>query len=129
MSAKLILLASYPKSGNTWARVVLQSLMRGRDVALNQLSPDFYGYPRRILFDDMAPVNASDLTAEEIDALLPGVFRQLADQSCARRFIRASAAFQRMARGLSTRRRPAQRLRRSGERTFLLAALPLGTGS
>ncbi len=80
MSQRLIVLASYPKSGNTWARLVFQNLLSGHVVSLNQLSTDFYGYPRRVLFDDMAPVNSADLYPEEIDELAPAVFRRITEE-------------------------------------------------
>jgi hypothetical protein len=80
MSKRLILVASYPKSGNTWVRLVFDRLKRGSSsgLSINGMDGGWHGGLRRKLFDEFAPVNAADLTAEEIDALSPGVFRQLA---------------------------------------------------
>ncbi|HEX3665777.1 MAG TPA: sulfotransferase domain-containing protein [Rhizomicrobium sp.] len=82
MSKNLILVAGYPKGGSTWFRLMFEALTRPLDgrVAINELSDGFYGAWRRLLFDDVAPVNSADLLASEIDDLLPGVFRQLATE-------------------------------------------------
>lgn len=82
MNTNLILIAGYPKSGSTWIRLMFEALTRPLDgrVAINELSDGFYGAWRRLLFDDFAPVNSTDLAPEEIDGFLPGVFRQLASE-------------------------------------------------
>ncbi len=69
----LILLASYPKSGNTWLRALLTSVLHGGvAVDINQLlvanSADRRIYGRTI------GVNISDLTAREFGALRRGAF-------------------------------------------------------
>lgn len=76
----LILIAGYPKSGSTWVRYLFEVLRRGgRAVSINDMEGGgYYGAHRRMLFDDLAPVNAGDLVAEEIDLVLPDVFRALA---------------------------------------------------
>jgi aryl sulfotransferase len=73
----LILVAGYPKSGSTWVRLVFETLQRGQAVSINEMSGGYYGARRRMLFDAAAPVNAGDLLADEIDDVLPGVFRAL----------------------------------------------------
>ena len=82
MSENLTLIASYPKAGSTWIRLMFEALSRPLNdrVALNELSDGFYGIWRRLLFDDFAPVNSADLLPEEIDELLPDVFYQLASE-------------------------------------------------
>lgn len=79
MSRNLILIASYPKSGNTWVRLVLEKLLHGRGApfSINDLSHGFQGHPRRLMFDAIASANAADLLPDEIDELLPLVYRQL----------------------------------------------------
>ncbi len=81
MSAPFILLASYPKSGNTWARIVFERLRRGVDFPLNKLDGAFHGVLRRALFDVIAPVNAADLLPDEMDMFLPDVLRVIAAES------------------------------------------------
>jgi aryl sulfotransferase len=82
MSKNLILVAGYPKTGSTWIRLMFEALTRSLDgrVAINELSDGFYGAWRRLLFDEVAPVNAADLLPEEIDDLQSGVFRQVATE-------------------------------------------------
>lgn len=77
MSGSLVLIASYPKSGNTWTRIVFERIARGPDTRLNDLTDSFHGIARRMLFDDIAPVNAADLLEDEVSDFLPGVFRRL----------------------------------------------------
>src|SRR5580698_7634696 len=80
MSKNLILVAGYPKTGSTWIRLMFEALTRPLDgrVAINELSDGFYGAWHRLMFDEIAPVNAADLLPDEIDDLQPGVFRQVA---------------------------------------------------
>jgi aryl sulfotransferase len=74
MAKQLILIASYPKSGNTWVRLVLQGIIdASRAGNVNAVDGGFYGVQRRQLFDELAPANAADLTPAEIDDFLPSV--------------------------------------------------------
>ena len=77
MSANFILIASYPKSGNTWTRIVLEKLRRGIDTAfsINDLDAKLHGILRRLAFDSFAPVNAADLLTEEMEVFLPDIYR------------------------------------------------------
>lgn len=83
MKRNIVLIASYPKSGSTWLRFVLESLnlAPGYAISLNEMGSGHYGAWRRMLFDEMAPVNAADLLASEIDDRLPAVFGALSDVS------------------------------------------------
>ena len=79
---KIVWLASYPKSGNTWFRVFLSNLLseKAQPVSINEL----YSTPiasSRVLFDDYSGVSASDLTPKEIEELRPEVYRQIARES------------------------------------------------
>jgi hypothetical protein len=100
MSRNLVLIASYPKSGNTWVRLVLEKLLHGREAfSINDLSHGFQGYPRRLMFDSIAPVSAADLLPQEVDEFLPLVYRQFNNEmlqrslmkvhDCARRSVRS----------------------------------------
>ena len=77
MKPRLVLLASYPKSGNTWLRLVLNNMLRNDDqpVSINDMYISRYS-DRRWLFDYYAPWPGSDLSDEEIDNLWPDVYRQ-----------------------------------------------------
>lgn len=78
MSGNFALIASYPKSGNTWTRIVFERLARGIDLPLNSMDGNLHGTTRRLMFDTFAPVNASDLLPDEVDNYLPGVYRSFA---------------------------------------------------
>lgn len=79
MSGRLILVSSFPKSGNTWTRAILEQLRRGPDweFSINAMPNGFYGFSRRVLFDTLSPVNAADLFIDEIDDRLPIILREL----------------------------------------------------
>jgi len=84
MDAPLILIASYPKSGNTWTRVVLHGLLDAASAGeLNALNADLYGGSKRALFDEYAPAEMADLSAEQIDDLLPEMYRSAIAPSAA----------------------------------------------
>lgn len=75
----LCLLASYPKSGNTWLRLALSSLSRGG------APPDFakadnasFIASGRGLFDLRLDVESSDLTEDEVTALRPRFYEEAA---------------------------------------------------
>ena len=82
MSGRFVLVASYPKSGNTWTRIVLQILQRGvdRPFSINDLEAKLNGIVRRIVFDNWLPVNAADLLPGEMEGLLPDLYRRLAPE-------------------------------------------------
>lgn len=78
MSGNLILIASYPRSGNTWLRLLFERVLRGPARSINDLDSGLYGFSRRREFDALAPVNAADLLPDEIDTLLPAVVSRYA---------------------------------------------------
>jgi hypothetical protein len=75
----LVWLASYPKSGNTWFRVLLSNLTSEDDapVGIDRLSTGAIASAREV-FDEYVGVPSSDLTQDEIDALRPAVYRAIA---------------------------------------------------
>lgn len=79
---KIVWLASYPKSGNTWFRVFLSNLLskENHPADINNL----YTTPiasNRELFDEATGLSSSDLTLEEIDNLRSGVYEYAARNS------------------------------------------------
>ncbi len=68
-------LASYPKSGNTWFRMLLANLLvdSREGVPLNARPFGFAVGGRR--FDDLAGVAAGDCTGDETELLIPAFFR------------------------------------------------------
>jgi len=78
----IVWLASYPKSGNTWLRVMLTNYLCDRDgpADINQL----YGGPEagfRGLFDEVVELPSSDLTVEEIERYRPQLYDRIASES------------------------------------------------
>jgi hypothetical protein len=90
MSAQFILVASYPKSGNTWTRLIFENLARGLDVpvSINDMTGGVHGFGRRVLFDATAPVNASELLVDEIENFMPEVFRKLSAETEGQMFVK-----------------------------------------
>lgn len=74
MDGNIVLIASYPKSGNTWARMVLQALVSGEVPDVNSIDGTYYGPGRRQIFDDLAPAPAADLLPHEIDLHMPSIY-------------------------------------------------------
>jgi aryl sulfotransferase len=75
-----IWLASYPKSGNTWFRMLLANLSArdGRPVDINEL-PEHSGMASaRAPFDHFTLIDSGLLTHEEIDSLRPRIYEALA---------------------------------------------------
>jgi len=74
---KIVWLASYPKSGNTWFRAFLTALLHPDDppVEINNLYPTTIASSRQ-LFDELTGVSSADLDPEEIDRIRPRVYRQ-----------------------------------------------------
>ena len=79
---KIIWLASYPKSGNTWFRVFLTNLLSESDqpADINHLYPTTIASSRQ-MFDEATGLSSSDLTPPEIEALRPEVYRYMAENS------------------------------------------------
>jgi len=77
----LFWLASYPKSGNTWMRILLTNYLRDGDepADINNLDGGPIASARGI-FDDNVGVEASDLTQDEIERLRPAVYELISDQ-------------------------------------------------
>ncbi|HLO58220.1 MAG TPA: sulfotransferase domain-containing protein [Bacteroidales bacterium] len=79
---KIIWLASYPKSGNTWFRAFLTALLNPdlKEVDINNMAQTTIASSRQ-LFDEVSGIESSDLTADEIDSLRPRIYRQNAFES------------------------------------------------
>lgn len=89
----ILWLASYPKSGNTWFRAFVANLTHGDYglVDINSL-PTSVASSRR-LFDAVAGVESTELTAEEIAHYRPRVYRCLAETSVETVFLKIHDAY------------------------------------
>lgn len=76
MTPRIIWLASYPKSGNTWLRIFLANLLDGGSAPLdvNDLLSNGSSYSRQ-MFDDTLGFDTGDLLPEEYARLRPAVYR------------------------------------------------------
>ena len=64
---KIIWLASYPRSGNTWLRVFVGNYLSDRDRPININKIEIRAAYYRAIFDEIVGVEASDLTFDEIE--------------------------------------------------------------
>ncbi|CAN5374618.1 sulfotransferase domain-containing protein [soil metagenome] len=72
-------LASYPKSGNTWARIALLSLREGgAHLDLNEVVGFFKMPTTRLLFDKILEVEAGNLRLDELEFLRPALHDAIA---------------------------------------------------
>lgn len=83
-SQKICWLASYPKSGNTWTRILLSKLLRDdQKDEVDDLSIDLAGSiaSNRVRFDELTGLSSSDMTDDEIDLLRPDANRAIASDA------------------------------------------------
>ena len=66
-------LASYPKSGNTWLRIALASLLSGRPADINAMPSVSLIATNRAFFDNALGIESADLTIEQVTNLRPRV--------------------------------------------------------
>ncbi len=74
----IIWLASYPKSGNTWARLFLAALRGEDEVDLERMKGTFFIASSRAMIERHIDLNLADLTCEEAAALRPLAYRAMA---------------------------------------------------
>ena len=71
------MLASYPKSGNTWLRAFIESLRAGgREIDINANMAGICPAADRAIFDRHADAKSADLSLGEIIAARPEVWRR-----------------------------------------------------
>ncbi len=94
-------LASFPKSGNTWTRILLANLTHGeRGVQdLNRIDLDGFISSSRPLFDMLTGLPSSDLTDDEIDLLRADTYRAIAAENDEPMFVKVHDAYHHDRRG------------------------------
>ena len=96
----IVWLASYPKSGNTWLRVLLTNFLRNADepADINALvgAP---GAGSRECFDQWAGIEGSALDANIVDRLRPQVYRRVALDADHRQFLKVHDEWRRVDTG------------------------------
>ena len=73
---RIVWLASYPKSGNTWLRLLITA-SRQADVDINKISGEFNIASARGTFDHRLLVDSSLMTHDEIERLRPHVYEEI----------------------------------------------------
>ena len=98
--SRIVWLASYPKSGNTWLRAFLANFKRDGDepININALGVGA-GASDRGLFDSALGVESSDMTEEEIECCRPDAYRYLAAQSAETLYLKIHDAYTLTSRG------------------------------
>ena len=73
-----IWLASYPKSGNTWLRLLLANLRAERPVDINRLPTEPALASARAPFDRVTLIASGLLNPDECDLMRPAAYRAMA---------------------------------------------------
>ena len=90
---RIVWIASYPKSGNTWMRVFIEHLVSGGgEVDLNRFAHAGEMASSRRLFDRVSGIRASDLTRGEVKSFRPEVYRALSRRAASRVFLKTHDA-------------------------------------
>ena len=124
-------LASYPKSGNTWTRLLLANFVADSEQAVHinhilKALPDFHPCDRG-WFDRATGLPSSDCTDDEIEPLRPAALRaHAAEAGGGRRFCRVHEALRGRGRGLHPAAGAGSAARLHRARPALPALLPVG---
>ena len=91
---RLVWLASYPKSGNTWTRLFLSQFLTGSVAAVDLNAIELHGSisSSRPSFDEVVGLPSSDLTDDEVDELRPRVYEAWAGSGAGTSFIKVHDA-------------------------------------
>ena len=92
--SKIVWLASYPKSGNTWTRVFLTNYLRdcAEPADVNALDNGPMA-SHRVGFDELVGIEASQLPPRIVSRLRPEAYRMLAQESTDRLYIKVHDAW------------------------------------
>jgi aryl sulfotransferase len=86
-------LASYPKSGNTWLRVALATLLSGRPADINAMQSVSMIATNRAFFDHALGIESADLTGEQETNLRPRVYEIWAAEASRPLYCKAHDAY------------------------------------
>ena len=86
--SRIFWLASYPKSGNTWLRAFLTSLIGAEPLDINKLAVGTIAADRNT-FDRVLTISGSDMTEAEVEYHRPEVYRRIAANSETDIFLKA----------------------------------------
>jgi hypothetical protein len=98
---KIVWLASYPKSGNTWFRAFLTALLGDGNIDINKMEADCV-FAARDIFDAATGMDSTLLYDSEVKNLLPDVFTHVASAyKKSRLFVKIHDAYTRIANGVA----------------------------
>lgn len=100
MTKNIVWLASYPKSGNTWFRSFLSSLLHEKEVDINDIEEGKI-FSRRNIFENTLDIDSTLLDESEIRNLQPIVFSYLNASSDEKLFFKIHDAVTRNFDGLT----------------------------
>lgn len=91
----IVWLASFPKSGNTWLRLLLANLLSPGDepVGINEISLNSWTPAQRESAEEMTLIDTSLLTRRESDLLRPRTIEGLAAEATERLYIKVHDAY------------------------------------
>jgi len=91
----LVWLASYPKSGNTWFRMILANLAAGPDraVTINEAATHSEFAASRGIFEAATLLESTLLFDDDIDALRPSIFQDMARDAARPVWVKVHDAF------------------------------------
>jgi len=89
---KILWLASYPKSGNTWFRAFLTALMNNGEVDINDMRSDGI-FSSRDTFDLVTDIDSRDLYDDEGKLIVADVYRYIAAERNSLSIIKVHDAF------------------------------------
>lgn len=97
---RLVWLASYPKSGNTWMRIFLINYLLNTQTPQDINALEMINHAgARYMFDYLAGFSSSHFTFDELDTLRPAIFRQEAALSPDLKFLKVHDAYVMTQRG------------------------------
>jgi len=108
---KHVWLASYPKSGNTWFRLLLANLHAGQKAPVHINDPpndNFDIASSRVLFETATMLDSGLLSHDEVDALRPGIFETNFAESSRARWVKVHDAYTAILQGRPLSGRPEQ---------------------
>ena len=94
MSGKIVWLASYPKSGNTWFRTFLANLLGEQEgpAEIDRLGGGPIASARRVL-DNAAGFESSNLLLDEVDDLRPALYEMISKEADSTVFLKTHDAY------------------------------------
>lgn len=99
---KIVWLASYPKSGNTWLRVFLENYLNpnSEGISINQMVNTTIA-SSRFLIDAISGVSSANLLESEIEELRPKVYCNFAEKLNSLQFLKVHDSWKRTPSGAS----------------------------